>query len=285
MADDRPVLLSVHAHPDDESSKGAPTIARYNAEGVEAVLVCCTGGEQGDILNPAMDREDIRANLPSVRMEELKAATKIIGYRHVELLGYRDSGMAGTPANEDPRCFARADFDDAVGKLVEIIRRYRPDVLITYGDDQDWYPHPDHLRVHDISVEAFTRAADPGAHAGAGVPWQPKKLYYSTLSVRRMRALHDHLVRSGHESPFPDDWSMIPDNESAITTRIDVKHWIQIRADALRAHATQIDPESPMWFGMPPELEMDFIGSDDYVLAQSSVAVELPEYDLFAGLR
>ncbi|MPY96387.1 MAG: mycothiol conjugate amidase Mca, partial [Acidimicrobiia bacterium] len=163
-------LLSVHAHPDDEASKGAGTVARYHDEGVRCVLVCCTGGEAGDILNPAMDRPDVRARMPGLRLQELARSTEIIGYDHVELLGYRDSGMPDTPENDDPRCFAKADFDEAVGRLVEIVRRERPQVIITYPDNQDRYPHPDHLRVHDISVAAFERAGDPDAYPDLGEP-------------------------------------------------------------------------------------------------------------------
>src|SRR5919202_1707689 len=125
-------LLTVHAHPDDEASKGAGTVARLKAEGGRSVLVCCTGGEAGDILNKAMDTPEVRARLHEVRMEELARATKIIGYDEVVMLGYRDSGMPGTPENEDPRCFARADLDEAVGRLVAIIRRTRPQVVVTY---------------------------------------------------------------------------------------------------------------------------------------------------------
>src|SRR5437588_598422 len=120
--DERLCLLSVHAHPDDEASKGAGTVHRYHDEGVHTVLVCCTGGEAGDILNPAMDRPEVRARLHDVRMEELRRATEIIGYDEVVMLGYRDSGMPGTPENEDPRAFARADLDEAVGLLVAGLR-------------------------------------------------------------------------------------------------------------------------------------------------------------------
>src|SRR5207248_8665466 len=117
--DDRLCLLTVHARPDDESSKGAGSVAKYHADGVHAVLVCCTGGEAGDILNPAMDRPEVRENLHQIRMDELTHATDIIGYDEVVMLGYRDSGMPDSPENADPRCFARADFDEAVGRLVE----------------------------------------------------------------------------------------------------------------------------------------------------------------------
>src|SRR3546814_8966033 len=137
-------LLTVHAHPDDESSKGAGTVARYHAEGVRTVLVCCTGGEEGDILNPAMDRDEVRADLPAVRKAELDQAAEIIGYDEVVMLGYRDSGMPDSEANARPQAFANADFDEAVGRLVAEIRRTRPQVAITSGDEQKGYPHPDH---------------------------------------------------------------------------------------------------------------------------------------------
>src|ERR1700733_4263056 len=129
-------LLTVHAHPDDESSKGAGSVARYHAEGVRTVLVTCTGGEAGDILNPAMDRPEVRDRLAEVRLEELRRATEIIGYDELVMLGYRDSGMPGTPENEDPRSFAQAPEDEAVERLVRIIRTFRPQVVVTYPEDQ-----------------------------------------------------------------------------------------------------------------------------------------------------
>ena len=125
------------------------------------MLVCCTGGEEGDILNPAMDRPEVRADLGAVRLSELARAAEIIGYDEVELLGYRDSGMPDSEANANPLGFAQAPLDEAVGRLVEVIRRDRPQVIVTYGDDQSGYPHPDHLRVHDISVPPSTGPATP----------------------------------------------------------------------------------------------------------------------------
>ena len=143
-------LLTVHAHPDDEASKGPGTVAKYHAEGVRTVLVCCTGGEEGDILNPALDSPEVRADIGAVRMRELAAATTVIGYDEVVMLGYRDSGMPDSEANARPDSFARAPLEEAVGRLVAVIRRERPQVIVTYGDDQKGYPHPDHLRVHEI---------------------------------------------------------------------------------------------------------------------------------------
>jgi len=279
---ERLTLLTVHAHPDDEASKGAATIAQYHAEGVRCVLVCCTGGEAGDILNPAMDRPEVRERLAEVRMEELARATEVIGYDEVVLLGYRDSGMPDTPENADPRCFARAPMDEAVERLVAVIRRDRPQVIVTYADDQEGYPHPDHLRVHDITLPAFDAAGDPDAYPEAGPTWQPLKLYYVAWSRARMVAIHEKFLQLGLESPFDQKWFDRPNHDHRITTRLDVSRHDEVRRAALLAHATQIDPGSPFWFGLPPE-EVAY-GYDDYILARSLVDTPTPEHDLFAGV-
>ncbi|MBA2625601.1 MAG: mycothiol conjugate amidase Mca [Acidimicrobiia bacterium] len=277
--------MTVHAHPDDEASKGPATVTKAAASGAATVLVCCTGGEQGDILNPALDNPEVRDRLPEVRMEELQASVDVIGYETLELLGYRDSGMPDTPANEDPRCFARAGADEAVGRLVALIRRHRPHVIITYGDDQRGYPHPDHLRVHDISVVAFDAAGDPDAFAGAGEPWQPLKLYYSVWSKARMLAMHAKFEELGLESPFSQEWLDRPSQDERITTRIDITDFADVRPKALLAHRTQIDPDSPFWFGIPLEEQRRVHPFDEYVLARSLVDTDQPEDDVFAGLH
>jgi mycothiol S-conjugate amidase len=278
-------LLTVHAHPDDESSKGPGTIARYRDEGVRTVLVCCTGGEEGDILNPAMDRPEVRADLHQVRLDELARATAVIGYDDVVMLGYRDSGMPDSETNAHPDCFAAAELEEAVGRLVAEIRRVRPQVVITYSDDQQGYPHPDHLRVHDISILAFHGAGDPEAYPGSGQPWQPAKLYYTVWSRDRMIATHEKFLELGLKSPFDDRWFERPSQDERITTRIDISGHGDVRRQALLAHATQIDPDSPFWFGLPPEVARTVHPYDDYVLARSLVETSLPEDDLFAGVR
>lgn len=282
-------LLSVHAHPDDESSKGAATVARYHHEGVRTVLVCCTGGEVGDILNPAMDRPEVRERLEEVRREELRLAAEIIGYDEVVMLGYRDSGMAGTAANDDPRCFARAPLEEAVGMLVGVIRRTRPHVALTYHEDQRSYPHPDHLRVHEVSAAAFDAAGDPGAYPEAGQAWQPQKLYYHVWSRRRMLAMHDKFVELGLSSPFDRSRLERSQDPDVVTTRIEVAQWSEVPLDALRAHATQVDPASPFWFGLPREVAREVYPYEEYTLARSLVAAGAPggqwETDLFEGLR
>ena len=278
-------ILQVHAHPDDESSKGAGTVARYHDEGVRTVLVCCTGGEEGDILNPALDLPEVRERLHEVRMEELAVATKIIGYDEVIQLGYRDSGMPDTEANARPEAFANAPLDEAVGRLVEIIRRERPQVIVTYGDDQQGYPHPDHLMVHDITIPAWDAAGDPDAYPGLGEPWTPSKLYYSVWSRARMVATHEAFAELGLESPFGEDWFKRPSQDDRITTQVSLVGYEDIRFEALLAHGTQVDPKSPFWFGLPREVSRGIHPFDDYVLAQSRVPSDIPETDLFAGCR
>ena len=283
---DRLCLLSVHAHPDDEASKGAPTVARYHAEGVRTVLVTCTGGEEGDILNPAMDTPEVRADIGRIRMAELKASTDIIGYDETVLLGYRDSGMPDSEANTNPASFAQAPLDEAVGKLVEVIRRERPQVLITYGDDHAGYPHPDHIRVHEISVLAFDSAGDPDRYPEAGPPHAPAKLYYSVWPASRFRQIHARFLELGLESPFDEKWLKRIEHDEKYTTTIDIDGYQEVRGEALRAHATQVDPNSPFWFGLPPEALRDINATETFLLAQSRVGpTDVTEDDLFAGVR
>lgn len=278
-------LLSIHAHPDDEASKGASTVAKYKTEGVRAVLVTCTGGEEGDILNPVMDLPEVRADLAAVRKRELEVASALIGYDEVVLLGYRDSGMPDSEANARPEAFANADLDEAVARLVEIIRRECPQVILTYGDDQQGYPHPDHLRVHDISLPAFERAGDPSYRPDLGEPFAPLKMYYSVWSRARVEATHNKFLELGLESPFSEDWFTRPSQDERVTTSIDIGPWFDVRLEALLAHATQVDPESAFWFGLPREIARSVHPFEDYILAHSRVETQLPETDLFAGIH
>jgi mycothiol S-conjugate amidase len=278
-------LLSIHAHPDDESSKGAGTVAKYHDEGVHTVLVCCTGGEEGDILNPAMDRDEVKADIGAVRRAELDKAAAIIGYDEVVMLGYRDSGMPDSEANANPDAFANAPLDEAVGRLVAIIRRARPQVILTYADEQQGYPHPDHLRVHEITQPSVDRAADPAWYPEAGEPWQVAKVYYSVWSKKRAELTHAKYLELGLESPYGAEWFDRPWQDERITTSIDIEGYGHVRFDALLAHATQIDPASPFWFGLPREVSEGIHPYDDYIRATSLVDVPTPEDDLFAGVR
>jgi mycothiol S-conjugate amidase len=278
-------LLCVHAHPDDEASKGAPTVARYVAEGHETLLVCATGGEEGDILNKKMDTPEVRENLAAIRATELERSVKAIGYHELEWLGYRDSGMPDSEANSHPDCFAQADLDEATGRLVGILRRFRPEVIITYSDDQQGYRHPDHLRVHDISVLAFDRAGDGAWYPDAGEPWEPQKLYYSVWSRARLLAHHEKFNELDLESPYDDRWFKRPSSDDRITTKIDIGAYYSARRESLLAHATQVDPEEKFWFGLPDDAAAAAYPWEDYILAQSRVPSTVPETDLFAGVR
>ena len=274
----------MHAHPDDESSKGAGTIAKYHADGVRTVLVCCTGGEEGDILNPAMDRPEVRENLAQVRRDELAAAADIIGYDDVQYLGYRDSGMPESEANARPDAFANAPLDEAVGRLVAIIRRERPQVVVTYGDDQKGYPHPDHLRVYDISMPAVARAADPEWYPEAGPVHQVSKVYFTVWSRKRMVSMHEKFLELELESPFGEDWFSRPSNDDRITTVVPLGEYGDVRWGALMAHATQCDPTNPFWFGLPRDVAAALHPWDEYILAQSVVDGDESTGDLFAGV-
>lgn len=278
-------LLSIHAHPDDEASKGAGTVAKYRAEGIHTVLVCCTGGEEGDILNPVMDRPEVRDNIGEIRRRELDAAATAIGYETVHMLGYRDSGMADSEANQHPDCFAMAPLDEAVDRLVALIRTERPQVIITYPDDQGAYQHPDHLRVYDITHPGVDRAADPDHRPDLGPAWAVSKIYYSSWSRARIQARHDAFLELGLESPYDDRWFDRPDRDDQITTKISIEGFTDARREGLLAHATQIDPESNFWFGLPVEVDRGIYPIDDYRLASGSVAPGEIESDLFAGIR
>jgi mycothiol S-conjugate amidase len=296
--EERLTLLSVHAHPDDEASKGAATVARYHAEHVHTVLVCCTGGEEGDLQNPSLREpggpfhgltpEAEKALLAELRPLELAASAALIGFDEVEMLGYRDSGMPESPSNEHPESFHQADLDEATGRLVAKIRKSRPQVILTYGDDQRVYPHPDHIRVHDISVLAFDRAGDPDWYPELGAPFQPSKLYYATWSFERMLAVHKALIAKHGSSPFEDAWFDRPNNDARITTRIDIADYQWARSGALRAHATQIDPAEAWWFGLDDDELNSVWPWEDWVLGRSLVGpipADRTESDLFERIR
>jgi len=287
-------VLSVHAHPDDEASKGAATMARYAAEGVRTVLVTCTGGEAGDILNAEVDTHEVRADLAGVRRRELDDAVRVIGFDALHLLGYRDSGMPETEPNAHPENFANADLDEAVGRLVEIVRAERPQVLVGYARDRV-YAHPDHVRVHEISVLAFERAGDPEWYADAGEPWQPLKLYYTNGFTReRLVVMHEWFVEQGEESPFTkwiehlETQTQEPTVDERTTTRVDVRDYLDVGRQALLAHRTQIPPDS-FFFRIPLEVQQELHPWEEYVRARTLVDVGVVEgeyeTDLFAGLR
>ncbi len=281
-------LMAVHAHPDDESSKGAAAMARYVAEGVDVMVVTLTGGERGSILNPAMDRPDVLENLPAIRRIEMERAREILGVRHT-WLGFVDSGLPeGDPLPPLPDgCLAVVPLEEPERALVEVIRRERPHVVLTY-DENGGYPHPDHIRCHDVTVAAFEAAGNSGRFPDAGPSWQPLKLYYQmTFHKARYTALHEEMVRLGMESPYAErlgTWEDKPGDADRVTTRVPCSQYFQVRDQALLAHATQVDPHS-FWFVCPLEVQRSAWPTEDFQLARSLVQTTLPEDDLFAGIR
>ncbi len=281
-------LMAVHAHPDDESSKGAATMARYVREGVDVLVVTCTGGERGSILNPAMDRPDVVANLPQIRREEMAKAREILGVRQ-EWLGFLDSGLPeGDPLPPLPEgCFGLQPLEVAARPLVELVRRERPQLMTTY-DENGGYPHPDHVMCHRVAVEAFEAAGDPDRYPGTGEPWSPLKLYYNVgWSKPRIQALHDAMTELGIESPYAErlaEWEDKPEDAHRVTSRVSCGDYFAIRDQALLAHATQVDPEG-FWFRCPLEVQRATWPTEDFQLARSLVDTALPEDDLFAGVR
>jgi mycothiol S-conjugate amidase len=283
-------LMAVHAHPDDESSKGAATMARYVAEGAQVLVVTCTGGERGSVLNPKMDRPEVWRDMATIRRAEMAAAREILGVDQA-WLGFVDSGLPeGDPLPPLPEgCFGLQDVQTAAAPLVGLMRRFRPHVVITYGEDGG-YPHPDHIMCHKVSVAAFDAAGDPERYPEQGDPWQPLKLYYHAgWHKARMLAIHEAMLAADLDSPYADwlkrlEADSVEDRGHLVTTRVECAEYFPVRDDALRAHATQVDPDG-FWFHVPLELQERVWPTEDYELARSLVDSKVPEDDLFAGVR
>jgi mycothiol S-conjugate amidase len=282
-------LLFVHAHPDDEASKGAATAARYVDEGAEVTLVTLTGGEAGEVLNPSADPVTPE-DMGDIRAAELAAAVAAIGFTRTYGLGYLDSGYHEDFADVPEGAFARVPVDEAASRLAAIVRRERPQVVVTYPEDGG-YPHPDHIMCHTVTMRALELAEDPAAalgddHGADAAPWRVPKVYASTIfPTARVLALDAGMREAGLESPFEAWLAKRPDrlDQPDPDALVEVADWFQRRDAALRAHVTQIDPDG-FWFQVPRELERERYPYEAYLLLRSDVEVERPEPDLFAGL-
>jgi mycothiol S-conjugate amidase len=273
-------IVALHAHPDDESSKGAATIARYHDLGARTVLITATGGEAGEILNPEAEEPAEGIDLATVRRSELREAARIIGYDDVVMLGYRDSGMPGSDDNRHPDAFVNASFDEILERLVAIVRSERPQVILGY-DDHEWYPHPDHLRIHDLSTAVFDAAADPARFPDTGDPWAANRLYAPVFSLRRLRALSEAMESRGMESPFSRWIERIgPDAVDPPLTVIEIGPYVERARDALRAHRTQIDPDGP-WFQIPLDIVLSVYPHEDFELLASRDNADPGGFDLW----
>jgi mycothiol conjugate amidase Mca len=284
---DAPVtLMAVLAHPDDEVWMGA-TLAKYADQGVRTILVTATHGEEGEIRDPDLDPDEARDRLSEIREGELRRSAQVLGLSELYFLDYRDSGMAGTPANDDPRNFHNADLEEAVCRLVHIIRRERPQVIIC-DNERGTYGHPDHLAAHRTTVAAFDAAGDPQRCRESNLqPWQPKKLYYSAFArsdfIRMGELLRERGVSWGNEEDAEQMLEItVPDE--LISTRVDVGGYQSRVREAMLAHRTQIAPDDP-WVNMPEELAAEMQPTNAFTRVRSLVDTPVPEDDLFAGLR
>lgn len=289
-------LLAVHAHPDDESSKGAASMAHYAAGGADVLVATCTGGERGSILNSEMDGvpHAIR-DLPGLRRLEMARAAAALGIQQ-RWIGFADSGLPqGDPLPELPRdCFAVQPLERASAPLVRLVREFRPHVILGY-DENGGYPHPDHIMAHRVTMEAFAAAGEADRYPGTGQPWTPSKLYYDrAFNPERFRALHFALQEAGLNSPYAERLAAWAEADAEghqpprplhpTTTQIDCGESFEDRDRALLAHRTQVSPEG-FFFAVSPAMQRKVWPWEDFSLIESRVDTQLPESDFFAGIR
>lgn len=283
------VLLCVHAHPDDEVTSTGGVLARYAEEGVRSVVVTATGGERGEIVGPGMDPDEVRPRLAEVRRAELATALELLGAEGLRFLGYRDSGMVGTEGNDDPGSFWRAPLDEAVGRLVGHVRELRPSVYVTY-DPFGGYGHPDHVQAHRVGVLAAEAAGDPRLYPEAGPAWRIPKVYQQVLPRSMLAGLADAFAAAGVAPPSDDGQdldamaALMGVDDELVTTTVDVRPWLDRKWAALRAHVSQIAPDS-FFLQVPESLRADVFGTEHFVRTRSLVACDDVEDDLFSGLR
>ena len=272
-------LMAVHAHPDDESSSTGGVLARYSDEGVTTVLVTCTNGEYGDgpgHVKPGEDGHDPE-QVAKTRLAELEDACQHLGVTYLELLGYHDSGMHDWEFKEEDHVFASVPLEESVGRLLALVERYRPDVIVTY-DDMGGYNHPDHLQAHRIAVEAYRRS---------GIP---TKLYFIARRRRDWQKLRERMQAAGIEVPGPPQRQLDPEvvrrmeeAERRITTSVDTTAVAKRKRDALAAHASQLDES--WWLRFPEDAFVEIFGHETFIRAEDRTGAPVPEDDLFSGLR
>jgi LmbE family N-acetylglucosaminyl deacetylase len=269
-------LMAVHAHPDDESSSTGGVLARYAAAGVRTVVVTCTNGELGDGpggVKPGEAGHDEDA-VVATRLAELDKACRILEVTNLELLGYRDSGMAEWLFKDHADAFCNVPIDESTGRLLTLFEKYRPAVVITY-DDQGGYNHPDHLQAHRVTVAAVERSDIPA------------KLYLSAFRRRTFEKLRDKLAELGVEFPAPEldaeTLALMDAVERRITTTVDTAAFVEQKQRALAAHASQVEES---WFSrIPSEVFVDAFGTESFIRVRDTTGAPVPEDDLLAGIR
>jgi len=266
--------MAVHAHPDDEATSTGGVLARYSAEGVRTVLVTCTDGACGDGPGGAKPGEEGHhpAQVVEIRRRELEASCEVLGVRHLELLGYPDSGMMGWPQNDAPGSFWSTPVAEPAARLAALMEQYRPQVVVTY-DANGFYGHPDHIQAHRVTM------------AAAEATGIPAKVYYTTVRRSGRQHFAQRLRDAGLELPWgddgpPSDWGA-PDEE--IDACLEVSDFADQKYEALAAHASQ--SENIFFLRMGREIFAELMGSELFVRAVDSTSAPVPEDDLFAGLR
>jgi mycothiol conjugate amidase Mca len=305
-------IMTVHAHPDDEVVFTGGVLALYGKRGVRTVLVTATNGEEGEIHDPDLVEEEARPRLGEIRREELRKAVDILGVHHLEMLGYRDSGMAGTEANANPANFHNADRDEATARLVALIRKYKPQVLVTY-DENGAYGHPDHIKCNVITQAAFDLAADPAYHPELGEAWEPAKLYYTHWPEEVWEKAHEMYKERGLKWPWDEEEQQQtedPEHKSdeealgeleakteeakeenkpppyvppAVTARVDVLDAFDQKREAILVHRTQFAPEGT-FLTMPDDIARVVFAEEHYSLVRSRIPAPDSEVDLMQGL-
>jgi LmbE family N-acetylglucosaminyl deacetylase len=264
-------LMAVHAHPDDEATSTGGILARYSAEGIRTVLVTCTNGELGDApggAKPGQPGHD-EAALVALRRRELEESCRALGVRHLELLGYHDSGMMGWPSNTAPGAFFTLPVQEAAVPLVKLMERYTPDVVVTY-DDYGFYGHPDHIQAHRITVAALAATGSPA------------RLYFPTVRRSRLAGFRERMLQAGMEPPsFDEERFGSPDDQIAAT--IDCRAHAEAKLAAVRAHSSQGENLFFLRFPFPDFVEL--FGIEEFADGRGSSGGTTPVDDLFAGLR
>ncbi|MGD8488719.1 MAG: PIG-L family deacetylase [Anaerolineae bacterium] len=281
MDNEKKQLLAVFAHPDDETFGTGGTLARYASNGTEVTLVCATRGEAGEIADPALATPE---NLGQVREAELECAARQMGVQEILLLDYRDSGMAGTAENDDPRALVNAPAKQVVQQIVAIIRRLRPQVVVTF-DPQGVYGHPDHIAIHRHTVTAFHAAADPTRFPELGAPWQAERLFYSIVPRSMLRTMRDWLASMGEDTRdlegFEQAAAQWPDEK--IHVSLDVSEAVDTKWSALSCHQTQFGPDN-LFRRMPENVAKQILSQEHFALAWPAPKPQLQLEELFAGL-
>jgi N-acetyl-1-D-myo-inositol-2-amino-2-deoxy-alpha-D-glucopyranoside deacetylase len=278
-------LMSVHAHADDESITMGGLLATCHDRGIRTANICCTDGKLATIVADDMPEETTRPRLAEIRQAELRAACAILGVDEVHFLGYGDSGMWGEPTNHLADAFWKVDVDEAVGRLVAHIRRFRPHVVVTY-DGVGGYGHPDHIQTHRITLLAVEAAHMRSMYADAGEPWRVQKLYYTSIPLSFLKRAAALAKEAGRPAPFgvenPEDLPFVTPDEW-ITSTVDIRNAVHRKREALVAHHSQIGPDWPL-LAIPEAVTIEHFGTEAFQLVISRVPVTLPETDLFAGV-